>query len=171
MQTMLLGTHSWSASCLVGKMHLPVCNGAAKGDPSKHTFLAARSNLSAVCRSAPRPARSRQWTPGMPLDSHAIMPMVAVTQEAAQQLSNSRVATFEEIFIQMRRILSPTTFTFNDEATVTLQNINDQFITEVNDAITNGTPTPTSKVFDLVQRVAVSLHIFNYIALAMLHGD
>ena len=100
-----------------------------------------------------------------------LRPTVAVTQEAAQQLSNSRVATFAEIFIQMRRILSPTTFTFNDEATVTLQNINDQFITEVNDAITNGTPTPTSKVFDLVQRVAVSLHIFNYIALAMLHGD
>ena len=57
-----------------GKVHLPVCNGAAKGDPWKYTFLAARSNPSAVCRSAPMPARSRQWAPGTLLDNHAIMP-------------------------------------------------------------------------------------------------
>ena len=100
-----------------------------------------------------------------------LRPTVAVTQEATEELSNYRVATFTDIFIQMRRILTQTTFTFSDDATLTLQEINDDFIAQVNDAITNGRPTPTSKVFDLVQRVAVSLHIFNYIAVSMLHGN
>eukprot|EP00112_Aurelia_sp_Birch-Aquarium-sp1_P003795 Seg1429.2 transcript_id=Seg1429.2/GoldUCD/mRNA.D3Y31 product="hypothetical protein" protein_id=Seg1429.2/GoldUCD/D3Y31 len=97
-----------------------------------------------------------------------LRPTVAVTLEASQQLETACVGTFAEIFIQMRRTLSSTTFIFTEEALLILQDINEQFITEVNDAITNG--TPTSKVFDLVQRVAVSLHIFNHIALLMIQG-
>ena len=45
-----------------------------------------------------------------------------------------------------------------------------EFITELNEAITEGIPSPKSKRTDLVKRLAVSLHVFTHIISDLVEG-
>ena len=58
-------------------------------------------------------------------------------------------------------------YTFTEEALQTLTSLKDDFIRDVNDAIQNGNVPPKSKKIDLLQRVATSLHVFNFITDAL----
>ena len=44
-----------------------------------------------------------------------------------------------------------------------MNGLNEEFITEVNDAITEGRDPPKSKKTDVILRVAAALHIFNHV--------
>ena len=52
-----------------------------------------------------------------------------------------------------------------------LHNLNEQFITEINDALKEGTPLPKCKKVDIVQRVAVSVQIFDHVCKRLLHSE
>lgn len=52
-----------------------------------------------------------------------------------------------------------------------LDNLNTQFIEEINDALQEGQPLPKSKKVDIVQRVAVSVHILNHTCSQLLTGQ
>lgn len=61
-------------------------------------------------------------------------------------------------------------YTFTEEALQTLTSLKDDFIKYVNDAIQNGNVPPKSKKIDLLQRLATSLHVLNFITDALLQG-
>lgn len=78
-----------------------------------------------------------------------------------------------EIFIEMfdaHNSAPVSHYTFTEEALETLTSLKDDFIKDVNDAIQNGNVPPKSKKIDLLQRVATSLHVFNFITDALLQG-
>ena len=78
-----------------------------------------------------------------------------------------------EIFIEMfdaHNSAPVSHYTFTEEALQTLTSLKDDFIRDVNDAIQNGNVPPKSKKIDLLQRVATSLHVFNFITDALLQG-
>ena len=78
-----------------------------------------------------------------------------------------------EIFIEMfdaHNSAPVSHYTFTEEALQTLTSLKDDFIRDVNDAIQNGNVPPKSKKIDLLQRVATSLHVFNFITNALLQG-
>ena len=62
-------------------------------------------------------------------------------------------------------------YNFKKDALDLLTTMSDDFITEVNQAIENGDVTPKSKRIDLIQCVAVFLHVVNHIAAALLQGQ
>ena len=75
-----------------------------------------------------------------------------------------------EIFIEMfdaHNSAPVSHYTFTEEALQTLTSLKDDFIRDVNDAIQNGNVPPKSKKIDLLQRVATSLHVFNFITDAL----
>lgn len=66
--------------------------------------------------------------------------------------------------------LSRSTYTLDQEATETVNTINEQFIAEVNEAILEGTSPPKTKKIDIILRVAAALHIFNHVTAELLQG-
>ena len=65
--------------------------------------------------------------------------------------------------------LSRSTYTLDQEATETVNTINEQFIAEVNEAILEGTSPPKTKKIDILC-VAAALHIFNHVTAELLQG-
>ena len=61
-------------------------------------------------------------------------------------------------------------YTFTEEPLQTLMSLKDDFIKDINDAILNGDVPPKSMKIDLLQRVATSLHLLNFITDALLQG-
>ena len=59
---------------------------------------------------------------------------------------------------------------FTQAARKVIQSIETEFITELNEAITEGIPSPKSKRTDLVKRLAVSLHVFTHIISDFVEG-
>ena len=49
-------------------------------------------------------------------------------------------------------------------------NLEGEFIQQLNESLTEGIVGPKSKKVDLLQRLAVSLHVFNHIASKLLRG-
>lgn len=60
--------------------------------------------------------------------------------------------------------------TFTEEALQTLTSLKDDFMKDINDAIQNGNVPSKSMKNDLLQRVATSLHVLNFITDALLQG-
>ena len=61
-------------------------------------------------------------------------------------------------------------YNFTQAARKVIQSIETEFITELNEAITQGIPSPKSKRTDLVKRMAVSLHVFTHIVSDLVEG-
>ena len=59
----------------------------------------------------------------------------------------------------------------DQEATETVNTINEQFIAEVNEATLEGTSPPKTKKIDIILRVAAALHIFNHVTEELLQGS
>ena len=51
-----------------------------------------------------------------------------------------------------------------------IQSIETEFITELNEAITQGVPSPKSKRIDLVKRLVVSLHVLTHVVSDLIEG-
>ena len=51
---------------------------------------------------------------------------------------------------------------FTTAAATYLLSVEENFIEELNESLLKGIPTPKSKKLDLIQRVAVSVHVFNH---------
>jgi len=90
------------------------------------------------------------------------------------QGENVHVKEVADIFVEMydaHDSAGPSHYTFSKDALQTLTSLKDEFIKEVKDAIQNGNVPPTSKKIDLLQGVATSLHVFNFITDELLHGQ
>jgi hypothetical protein len=61
-------------------------------------------------------------------------------------------------------------YSFTQAARKVIQSIETELITELNEAITEGIPSPKSKRTDLVKRLAVSLHVFTHIISDLVEG-
>ena len=61
-------------------------------------------------------------------------------------------------------------YNFTQGARKVIQSIETEFITELNEAITQGISSPKSKRTDLVMRLAVSLHVFVQIVSDLVEG-
>ena len=61
-------------------------------------------------------------------------------------------------------------YNFTTAAAACLLSVEENFIEELNESLLKGFPTPKSKKLDLIQRVAVSVHVFNHTAESLLKG-
>lgn len=77
-----------------------------------------------------------------------------------------------DIFLEMHDLhREKSSYKFKEDGLDLLKNLSDDFIQEVNQAIEEGNVPPKSKRIDLIQRVAVSLHVFNHVASALVQGQ
>ena len=65
---------------------------------------------------------------------------------------------------------APSHYTFSEESAQKLTALQDDFIQEVNDSIKAGNVPPKSKKIDLLLRVAVCLHVFDYTTSELIEG-
>ncbi|CAH3137141.1 unnamed protein product, partial [Porites lobata] len=100
-----------------------------------------------------------------------LRPTPTQTSQAIEALKESGLSSVEDIFMEIARLhLSRSTYTLDQEATETVNTINEQFIAEVNEAILEGTSPPKTKKIDIILCVAAALHIFNHVTEELLQG-
>ena len=94
------------------------------------------------------------------------------TKEATVALAELPLQHLPDVFLEIARLHEQhITYSFMEDAETLLHNMNEQFIMEINDALNEGTPLPKCKKVDIVQRVAVSIHIFDHVCERLLHGE
>ena len=72
-------------------------------------------------------------------------------------------------FLEIARLhASHASYTLSSEAHRILNRLNEEFIADVNEAITEGRIPPKTKKIDIILRVAASLHIFNHVTTQLL---
>ena len=100
-----------------------------------------------------------------------LRPTPTQPSQAIEALKESGLSSVEDVFVEIARLhLSRSTYTLDQEATETVNTINEQFIAEVNEAILEGTSPPKTKKIDIILRVAAALHIFNHVTADLLQG-
>ena len=100
-----------------------------------------------------------------------LRPTPTQTSQAIEALKESGLSSVEDIFVEIACLhLSRSTYTLDQEATETVNTINEQFIAEVNEAILEGTSPPKMKKIDIILRVSAALHIFNHVTAELLQG-
>ncbi len=93
------------------------------------------------------------------------------TEAANGVLNRIPVKSFTDVFLEMYSLhLGKKEYGFTQTARKVMQSIETEFITELNEAITEGIPSPKSKRTDLVKRLAVSLHVFTHIISDLVEG-
>ena len=93
-----------------------------------------------------------------------LRPTPTQTNQALEALKENGLTNCDDIFIEIARLhTSRSTYTLSQEAAVTLNGLNEEFITEVNEAIMEGRTPPKTKKMDVILRVAAALHIFNHV--------
>ena len=93
------------------------------------------------------------------------------TEAAKGVLNRTPVKSFTDVFLEMYSLhLGKKEYAFTQAARKVIQSIETEFITELNEAITKGIPSPKSKRTDLVKRLAVSLHVFTHIISDLVEG-
>ncbi len=93
------------------------------------------------------------------------------TEAAKGVLNRIPVKSFTDVFLEMYSLhLGKKEYSFTQAARKVIQSIETEFITELNEAITEGIPSPKSKRTDLVKRLAVSLHVFTHIISDLVEG-
>ena len=98
-----------------------------------------------------------------------LRPTPTQTSQALEALKGNGLTNCDDIFIEIARLhTSRSTYTLTREAAVTLNGLNEEFITEVNEAIMEGKTPPKTKKMDVVLRLAAALHIFNHVTLHLL---
>ena len=101
-----------------------------------------------------------------------LRPKPQETEQAIEYLKNLPLASCDDIFVEIARLHSSrATYSLNEEARHLLNIINEEFITEVNAAISEGRNPPKTKKVDIVLRVAVSLHVLNAVTDQLLQGQ
>jgi hypothetical protein len=93
----------------------------------------------------------------------ALCPTSDEVEQSRAYLSTEADDTLKETFHYISRCQEDqsTTYTFHEDAKQLLKSLKDNFITDVNEAIQDGSfVPPKSKKLDLIPRVAASLHVF-----------
>lgn len=91
-----------------------------------------------------------------------LRPTPQQTEDAIETLKNCPIASCDDIFIEIARLHSRRTiYRLTDDARSLINLINEEYIREVNAAISEGRSPPKTKKVDIILRIAVSLHIFN----------
>ena len=150
---------------------LPLCHWKNAGNSSKHAILGATQ----IPFAAHLVALLDQGH-GL-LDRFLITflkcsrPTPTQTSQAIEALKESGLSSVEDIFVEIARLhLSRSTYTLDQEATETVNTINEQFKAEVNEAILEGTSPPKTKKIDIILCVAAALHILNHVTAELLQG-
>ena len=95
-------------------------------------------------------------------------------RDANAYISTEPIETIDEIFQAIQEhheVQQNTTYTFDHDAEELLQQMNEEFIEEVNMAILDGNMPPKSKKSDHLPRIAVALHVLNYVTEMLLLGQ
>lgn len=101
-----------------------------------------------------------------------LRPKPQETEQAIEYLKTLPLASCDAIFIEIARLHSSrATYSLEEEARHLLNIINEEFITEVNAAISEGRIPPKTKKIDIVLRMAVSLHVLNAVTDQLLQGQ
>ena len=88
---------------------------------------------------------------------------------AVETLKEGVLSSCEDIFIEIARLhTSRTSYTVTEEANYTVNHLNEKFISEVKEAITEGQTPPKTKKIDIILCVAALLHILNHVASQLL---
>lgn len=98
-----------------------------------------------------------------------LRPTPQETEQAVEALTQSPLSSFDDIFLEIARLhASHASYTLSSEAHRILNSLNEEFIADVNEAITEGRIPPKTKKIDIILRVAASLHIFNHVTTQLL---
>ena len=98
-----------------------------------------------------------------------LRPTPQETEQAVEALTQSPLSSFDDIFLEIARLhASHASYTLSSEAHRILNTLNEEFIADVNEAITEGRIPPKTKKIDIILRVAASLHIFNHVTTQLL---
>ena len=98
-----------------------------------------------------------------------LRPTLQQTNQAREALKEYPLSCCDYLFIEIARLLtSRLTCKLSEEANETVDTLNEEFIAEVNGAITEGCTTPKTKKVDIILRVAAALHVINHVASELL---
>jgi len=101
-----------------------------------------------------------------------LRPTPQQTIDALEILKTCPIASCDDIFIEIARLHSRrSTYTLTDNALELLNLINEEFISEVNTAITEGLPPPKTKKVEIILRVAVAIHILDSVTQDLLSSN
>ena len=96
-----------------------------------------------------------------------VRPPPQATDQATDQASleeDCPIKSTSDIFVEMRQLCAnKATYTFDEDANALLKCLHESCITEINQAIEERRTPPKSKKADLVQRVAVAIHMFVHV--------
>ena len=93
------------------------------------------------------------------------------TEAAKGVLNRILLKSFTDVFLEMHLLhLGKKEYNFTQAARRVIQSIETEFITELNEAVTQGVPSPKSTRTDLVKRLAVSLHVLTQVVSDLIEG-
>ena len=105
------------------------------------------------------------------LFSLCLCPTPKETEEAKQKL-RCNAETFKsmtDIFLEIQELhCSKKNYSFTNAANGYLDAIEEDFIKELNESLLTGDVTPKSKKCDIIQHVAISLHVFSHVTSSLL---
>ena len=94
--------------------------------------------------------------------------------EESKQKLGRHAETFKsmtDIFLEVQELhRSKKNYSFTKAANEYLDAIEEDFINELNESLLRGEVTPKSKKCDIIQRLAVCLHVFNHVTSSLLKG-
>ncbi|XP_068760519.1 uncharacterized protein [Montipora capricornis] len=100
----------------------------------------------------------------------AFCPTLTEMDAAREQLSTEVVDDFLELFRNVNSIDDNAVFEFDNDGKDLLRETLDHFVSELNDAISEGRVPPKSKKPDLIPRIACALHVLNHFMEQLLMG-
>ena len=102
----------------------------------------------------------------------AFRPLPEEVADCQRLLQESSLNSFNKIYEHVISLHhDDITYYFEDDAQESLKALHLEHIQLINEALTNGECTPQTKKCDIIPRLAVSLHVFEKIALALLAGN
>ena len=99
-----------------------------------------------------------------------LRPTPLQTNQALEYLEQRPIRSCNDIFIEIARLHSTcTTYTLDRESREIVDLLNEEFIAEINDAITEGRTPPKTKKVDIILRIAITIHIFTHVTTELLN--
>jgi len=91
-------------------------------------------------------------------------------ETAKESLTTEVVSDFHELYQRISTIDEGIVFSFDANAKRLLRDTMDQFVGDVNEAISEGKVPPKSKTPELIPRIATALHVQNHLLEELLAG-
>lgn len=100
----------------------------------------------------------------------ALRPTLSEIEAAKQYIDTEAISDFNDYFKAVDEVDFNITYNFEDDAKQLLRETLNQFVIDVNDAITKGEMPPKSKAPDIIPRLATALHVLNHLLEQLLSG-